>query len=148
MEVEFKNRFQISDWDRSEEDSSRPLRLRNPFRALVKDLVEVEQEVTADLVKIMLRDLKALHGLKIYVMDISIENYKGGKLVDFSSAYTVPHVGLLKGIRSDLAISQAKGQDNYDFDQMIEELSIDTSIRARPIPPWKLRPRTKKPRYS
>jgi hypothetical protein len=145
-----EKRFKITEWGRPQEDLERPLASRPPFRALVKDLDESEPEISDSLAKAMLRDLKALHSLKIYVMDISIRNYKGGKLVDFSSSWTEPHIGFRPDLRPGFAIRQSKGDDAYEFDEMIKELGVRTSVRAMKNDEVlkTLRPRTKKVSYK
>lgn len=58
-------------------------------------------EITEKLLKSMLQELGSLHSQKIFVMDVSIENYKGGHLVDFSSSWTMPHFMFPKDVRSE-----------------------------------------------
>jgi Kinetochore Sim4 complex subunit FTA2 len=133
METMFAKRFGVVDWDRPEKEIDLKPGQRQPFRALVKDLVVTEPEVTEKLVKSMLRELKALRSLGIYVMDVRWPNYKGGHLVDFSMAFTTPFCLFRKGVRQDWEIVQWKYQDLYDFDDMVrDELGMKTSIRAAP----------------
>ena len=42
----------------------------------------------------MWRDMETLHALGILVRDVKVANYLGGKLVDFSRAWTAPHPAL------------------------------------------------------
>lgn len=72
-----------------------------PVRAIVKDLVTDEEEegrpmlTTEDQARQAWADLKALHALGICARDIHQGNYLGGKLVDFSRAWTMYHPGLM-----------------------------------------------------
>jgi hypothetical protein len=64
-----------------------------PVRAIVKDLATGTEPNTAQA-RGMWPDLKALHSLGIFVMDTHLGNYMGGKLVDFSRAWTMYHPAL------------------------------------------------------
>jgi hypothetical protein len=132
-EKEFAERFNIVDWNRPDAEVSKPPALQQPLRALVKDLVESDPEMTDSLLKSMIRELKALNSMKIYVKDISVQNYKGGHLVDFSSSWTEPHFMFQKNIRSPREIARFRKEDLYTFDEMIEDLGIQTSVRAAPM---------------
>ncbi|KAK5262657.1 hypothetical protein LTR96_011808 [Exophiala xenobiotica] len=88
----FAKKFSITEWNRPEEELSSPPAKRQPLRALVKDLVDTDPEITQKLIASILRELKALNSLRIYVMDVKWSNYKGGHLADFSSAWTAPHL--------------------------------------------------------
>lgn len=68
-----------------------PLVSDRPVHAIVKDLVTEQDPFGPDQVSDMWEDLQDLHRLGILVRDIKIGNYLGGKLVDFSRAWTVPH---------------------------------------------------------
>jgi Kinetochore Sim4 complex subunit FTA2 len=131
---------------RPKEDLLLPLKKRPPFRALVKDLVESAPEVTEELIKAMLRELKSLHRMRIFVMDVAWRNYIGGHLVDFGSAWTQPCFDLRRYIRSEKEIERCKTQDLADFDEMVEGLDIQTETRAIQITKarYDLRPRKRK----
>lgn len=143
----FARKFNITDWNRSEEELSLPPVKRQPLRALVKDLVETDPEITEKLIESMRRELKALNSLQIYVMDIRWSNYKGGHLVDFSSAWTRPHFEFRKDINSEEDIEINRQIDLAAFDKMVkEELGMDVSVRTEPNPDFiaRLRPRRKR----
>ena len=74
-------------WNRQEQHRGLPV------RAIVKDLVA---RTNPDPVQArdMWPDLQALHSLGIFVMDTHWDNYEGGKLVDFSRAWTMYHPAL------------------------------------------------------
>jgi len=130
----FAKKFSITDWNRSEEDLALPPTKREPFRALVKDLVEGTAEPTKELIRSMRRHLKALNSLRIWVMDVRWDNYKGGRLVDFSLAWTEPHFEFLREVNTAKEMDMNKGIDLADFDRMVKgELKIeDESLLARP----------------
>lgn len=46
MEVELEKRFNIVIWDRPSEEYDKPVFKRQPFRALVKDLIREEENFT------------------------------------------------------------------------------------------------------
>jgi Kinetochore Sim4 complex subunit FTA2 len=119
-------RFGVEMWNREESQVAD----NEPLRALVKELVEDDLPLTDALLKKMLRDLKALRKMKIYQQDILPRNYKGGRLVDFSTAYTEPNFKLQ--IRSPLEIQGYKIRDLVMFDDMVRESNVKTSVRARP----------------
>ncbi|KAK7728804.1 hypothetical protein SLS63_006412 [Diaporthe eres] len=63
-----------------------------PLRAIVKDYVESTVPWAASQVPQMYPDLEELHKLGILVSVFDQGNYLGGKLVDFSMAWTVYHI--------------------------------------------------------
>ncbi len=73
-------------WARQEENRYLPI------HAILKDLVPDDTEpFTPDQMDGMWRDLQDLHRLGILVRDVRVGNYLGGKLIDFSRAWTAPH---------------------------------------------------------
>jgi hypothetical protein len=65
-----------------------------PVRAIVKDFVASHNPFTPAQIPDMWKDLEDLHKLGILVRDIGVGNYMGGKLIDFSRAWVMPHPGL------------------------------------------------------
>ena len=69
-EEEHARRFEVYAWDRPEEDSKRPVSTRQPFRAIVKDLVEEEEDddrlLTEKKMIRMRKDLLKMHALGVY----------------------------------------------------------------------------------
>ena len=129
----FAQNFNITDWNRPEEELSLPPAKQRPLRALVKDLVETDPEITARLIASMRRELKALNSLGIYVMDVRWSNYKGAHLVDFSSAWTEPHFEFRKDVNSQEDITISRQIDLAAFDRMVkEELGMDVWLRTEP----------------
>lgn len=125
----------IDDWQRPAEEYKRPSFQRQPFRAIVKDLVRTEVCFTKAMVRKMRTDLRKLREIHIVVRDIRSDNYLDGKLVDFSVSWTVPHLMLSRDIRSERAIDISLVSDTYDFDDMIKDEGISTNIRAVTPPP-------------
>jgi hypothetical protein len=123
-------RFDITDWDRSDEEELKSPAKRRPLRALVKELVESDPELTDTVIKSMIRELKALNSMGVYVQDMSIQNYKGGHMVDFSSSFTKPHFNFRRKIRPKWEITQFEKADLFEFDEMIEDLGIQTVVKA------------------
>ncbi len=62
-----------------------------PIRAIVKDFVAGHTAFTSAQVPDMWKDLEDLHQLGILVHDFGFVNYMGGKLIDFSRAWVMPH---------------------------------------------------------
>ena len=80
-------------------------------------------------------------------MDIRWSNYKGGHLVDFSSAWTEPHFEFRKDVNSEEDIKINRQIDLAAFDKMVkEELGMDVSVRTETNPDFitRLRPRRKR----
>ena len=68
-------------------------------------------------------------------MDVRWNNYKGGHLVDFSSAWTEPHFEFRKDVNSEEDININRQIDLAAFDKMVkEELGMDVSVRTEPNP--------------
>jgi hypothetical protein len=123
--------FGVSDWNRQSEHQGKP------FRAIVKDLVPDTVSFTAKMRQKMKSDLKALNGMNIYVMDIRRENYKGGYLLDFSAAWTKPHVMMWDRVRPKIDIDNNLEEDEIYFDAMLEDaieegMKVRTIVRIRP----------------
>lgn len=116
---------------------------RQSFRAIVKDLIEDQTSFTELMIGRMLRDLKSLRRMALFVRDVKESNYKGGKLVDFSVSWTAPHIMLSDRLFNDEDIEQEIDWELRLFDNMIEDSKIPTWVRATPNNKYlgKLRPR-------
>lgn len=66
----------------------------------------------------MYTDLESLHALGILVRDIHPGNYLGGKLVDFSQAWTMYHLCLDRS--TPLAIRRARLEEPSKFEDMVD----------------------------
>lgn len=145
-EDELKERFGVTTWNRPDEEDFVPASRREPFRAIVKDLVTEDVPLTAKTAKKMLRDLRRIRKLEVYNMDIQARNYKGELLVDFSVAMTKPHY--LFVIKPAWRKEDYQYDDLRSFDHMLDEAGIVTLNRATPNRETlrKLRPRDNKGR--
>ena len=90
-EEELARRFEAYVWDRPKDDSALPVAKRQPLRAIVKDLVDVDRPLTEENLIRMRKDLLKMHRLGVYPQDVRDRNYGGGLLLDFSIAITKPH---------------------------------------------------------
>lgn len=121
-------RFGVSLWDGTEDEDFRRRVQGQPIRALMKELVEEETSLTDQMLKRMLKDLRALHKMGIYPRDICARNYRAGRLVDFGAACTEPYV--LFQICPAWVVHFWKSEDMAMFDEMIEDESVETKVRA------------------
>jgi Kinetochore Sim4 complex subunit FTA2 len=133
--------FGVRLWDGTEDEDFRKQAQGQPIRALMKELIEEETSLTDQTLKRMLRDLRALRRIGIYPRDIAARNYRGGRLVDFGASCTEPYV--LFQICPKWQVDFWKTEDLAMFDEMIEDESIETEVRATPNHEYckKLRPR-------
>lgn len=90
-EEELAQRFEVDIWDRPEDDSKLPVSKRQPFHAIVKDLIEDDRPLNEKKLIRMRKDLLKMHKLDVYPQDVRARNYGGGLLLDFSIAITKPH---------------------------------------------------------
>lgn len=90
-EEELARRFEVYAWDRPRDDSKLPVSKRQPFRAIVKDLIEDDRPLNEKQLIKMRKDLLKMHKLGVYPQDARDRNYGGGLLLDFSIAITKPH---------------------------------------------------------
>ncbi|KAM0440767.1 hypothetical protein ACHAPT_000068 [Fusarium lateritium] len=103
-------------------------------RAIVKDFVPGDPGVNDKSAKKILSGIRALNRLKVYNKDIRIDNFRGGKLVDFGSSWTEPHA-LLDALGAQ-DIRDNKAADLALFDEMIEDEGIETQVRGLPNPEY------------
>lgn len=88
------------------------------LRAIVKDYVESAYPWTASQIPRMYADLEKLHELGILVRDIHPGNYLGGKLVDFSHAWTMYHPCLERS--TPAAIHDMRLEEPSKFEEMVD----------------------------
>ncbi len=91
QEAYLRERFGVSVWDRSHKDASVPVSKRQPFCAILKDLIPDTVPLSNKLLNKMQRDLVRMRRLGVFLRDIRLRNYRGGLLVDMSIAITVLH---------------------------------------------------------
>ena len=137
--------FGVSEWDQPSEQYNLPVAERQSFRAIVKDLIEDQTPFTRTMIDQMLRDLKSLRRMALFVRDVKESNYQGGKLVDFSISWTAPHVMLNYRVFKLEDIEQEINWELEQFDKMIEDAQYPTWVRATPNKEYlsKLRQRKK-----
>lgn len=115
--------FNIRDWNRSEEDDEQGGDMRQPFRALVKEIVHSDRSIRNPAT--MLKSLHKLREWGIYPQDIYARNYKDGLLVDFGAAWTDPH-WLLQTLEGP-QLTIKKNNEFVLFDEMMEDAGINFS---------------------
>ncbi|KAG7291064.1 hypothetical protein NEMBOFW57_001074 [Staphylotrichum longicolle] len=106
-----------------------------PVRAILKDLIRPQDPFSPGHVSDMWSDLEDLHRLDIIVRDINVFNYLGGKMIDFSRAWTTPHpfptamasYGVKRARKSDpmnlhKALIEWGMERRWDWDVIPEEL--------------------------
>jgi len=70
QETVLNETFDVSNWDRPDEEYGQAVSERQPFRAIVKELVTDTSPFREKMVARMLRDLRSLRKIRIYVQDI------------------------------------------------------------------------------
>lgn len=89
-----------------------------PLRAIVKELVDHgTPDFVSSQVPQMYDDLETLHSLGILVRDINPSNYLGGRLIDFSRSWTMPHPCLLNA--TDPSICEERKDELRQFWNML-----------------------------
>ena len=127
-EEELARRFEVDAWDRPEDDSQLPAAKRQPFRAIVKDLVEDDSPLTEENLIRMRRDLLRMHRLGVYPQDVRERNYGGGLLLDFSIAITKPH--WVFETKKPWWINSMKNDDMNMLQVIMLESGVQTWTRA------------------
>lgn len=143
-EVQLERKFRIWDWDRPGEEYDKPFSQRQPFRAIVKELILKDVLLTGKVADRILRDTKRMRRCGIYPGDVRPRNYKNGLLVDMSAARTEPYY--LFNIRPVQQVEKMKNRDLYMWEAMVEEGNLQTLLRAVRNEKYcaRLRPRKKK----
>ncbi|CAD6583699.1 MAG: hypothetical protein ASARMPRED_001480 [Alectoria sarmentosa] len=90
-EEELAQRFEVHTWNRPEDDSRLTMSKRQPFRAIVKDLIQNHPPLNEKLLGRMRKNLLKMRKLGVHPQDVRLRNYGGGLLLDFSIAITKPH---------------------------------------------------------
>lgn len=122
--------FQVDDWKQdAEENQYHQLPAQKQlYRAIVKDLIRDDVPLTHMRVKKMRHDLVQMRDHGVYPMDIKLSNYKGGLLVDLSSAMTRPH--FFFGTCPRWQYERLMDEDLVAFDRMIKEAKVKTWVKA------------------
>ena len=147
-EEQLEREFDVGDWGRPGDEYDKPVSKRQPFRAIVKDVVLKDVPLTAKIADKMLTDLKRMRRNGIYPGDIALRNYKAGLLVDFGTARTEPFY--LFNLRPGRQTQIMKNTDLYMWEHMRKENELDTRKRAVRDEEYcaNLRPRKKEIRRS
>ena len=90
-EEELARRFDVYEWDRPKDDSKLSVSKRQPFRAIVMDLIEDDRPLDEKQLIKMRKDLLKMRKLGVYPQNVRKRNYGGGLLLGFSIAITKPH---------------------------------------------------------
>lgn len=124
-------RFDIQDWQ-SDEGKHQPARSESqPYRAVVKDLIRNDVKLTSRTAKMMKKHLLTMRKHGVYPIDIKLENYRGGLLVDLSTAITKPHYWLhINELRGQLEMYEVA--DLINFNGMIRDADPKMSVRTLP----------------
>ena len=112
LERRIHQQFGINDWNRQEEHEGQPL------RAILKDYITYHSVCGRKKLSKMRENITKLNGLGIYNMDIREDNYRGGRLFDFSLAITSPHISLSLKIRTRKAIETDRRYDIEEFKEL------------------------------
>jgi hypothetical protein len=114
-------------------------------RAIVKDIASSDSGVSSKSIRKILSRVISMNKAGIYNMDIRIDNFRDGKLVDFGSSWTEPHA-LLDSLNSlnQRAALESKIADRVMFDQMVEDEEIETRGKVKALHPMRLRSQTKR----
>ncbi|AEO70537.1 uncharacterized protein THITE_2122138 [Thermothielavioides terrestris NRRL 8126] len=109
----------FTDWDRRDAVKDRPI------RGIVKEYIADDGSgpFTFEMLPRMRQDIIDLNRLGIVVWDVRADNYRAGRIVDFSQAHTAPHMEL-DWNSTAYARSQVMDccvRDRACFDDMIEE---------------------------
>ncbi len=99
-------------------------------RAIVKDFVPADAGVNTRSLRKILRDIRSLNKLGVYIRDIRADNFKAGQLVDFGLSRTEPHCVL--DSLDEVAAWHSNVEDLVMFDNMVAEEGLVTNVRAMP----------------
>lgn len=113
-------------------------------RAIVKDLAPRDSGVNGKSLRHVLQGIKALNKHQIYNRDIRIDNFRDGRIIDFGSSWTEPH--LLLDALNEKAARGFRLADRVQFDQMVKDEEIPNPgwVRAMPSIQYRKRLRPRK----
>lgn len=108
-------------------------------RAIVKNLASGESGINNKTIRKVLRDVLTLNYQGVYNMDIRLDNFRDGKLVDFGSAWTDPHIFLEES--TDENANAERIADRLMFNEMVEDHEISLPPGIGPVHDMRLRRR-------
>jgi Kinetochore Sim4 complex subunit FTA2 len=123
-----QRKFQVWDWDRPGHEYNKPARERQPFRAIVKELILADIPLTGKVADKILRDLRRMRRCGVYPGDVQPRNYKAGLLVDLSVAMTEPYY--LFKIRAAWQVEMIKNDELNMWEAMVQEHQLKTRLKA------------------
>lgn len=126
IERDLNQRYKLA-WDRPADDYDEPLFQRQPFRAIVKELIKDDVPLSQKDMNKMVKDLKEIRALGVYPMDLCRRNYRAGLLVDMSLAMTEPHY--LFGLRSKYHVADMKREDLVNILQIAKDGGFTCRMR-------------------
>lgn len=123
LEEEGLARRGFNDWDRV------PATEGLPLRGIVKELIadDADGPFTYQMLPRMRRDIQELNRLGIVVWDVRADNYRAGRLIDFSQAHTAPHMELdwNSTVYSREQVMECCVRDLACFDDMVGEWNYE-----------------------
>ena len=125
-ERDLDQKFQVA-WHRPAEDYDKPMSERQPFRAIVKELIADDTPLSQKTVNRMVKDLKEMRALGIYPMDVCRRNYRAGLLVDMSLAMTEPHY--MFALRPKRHVDDMKREDLANILQIAKDGGFTCRVR-------------------
>ncbi|KAI0874569.1 kinetochore Sim4 complex subunit FTA2-domain-containing protein [Hypoxylon argillaceum] len=126
VEHQIQKQFGLDNWNRQPEDEGHLL------RAIVKDYIPFKSVCGRKTLSAMRSNLKQLNDMGIFNMDIREDNYRGGRLFDFSIAVTSPHISLWIKLRPKKQIFEDCRYDMGCFSEMAETIEEQRKLtRAR-----------------
>jgi len=129
-EEELKRNFNVDNWNRPADEYAKAPHRRQPFRAIIKDLITEDISLTGKVVKIILKDLKRMRKVGVYPTDVQASNYRNGMLLDFSVALTEPHY--LFVIKASWRVRFYKRSDLVAWQTLVRDQGFVTWERAVP----------------
>ncbi|KAI1751230.1 kinetochore Sim4 complex subunit FTA2-domain-containing protein [Xylaria castorea] len=117
-------------WDLPKEDEYRRRAEGSPARCIVKEYIEGETIFGLRNCRHMLKNLRLLNEHGILHRDIKDDNYKGGVLIDFGSAWTTPH-SIMDAVPKEVA-EDWKSADMQMFDDVLRDHKLHSRLRALP----------------
>ena len=126
IEARIAEKFGIEKWNRKAEHEGQPL------RAIFKDIIRFKSpfgktDFPADSpfgqrkFSEMRNNIEQINKLGILIMDVRKENFRCGRLFDFSAAITSPHIALDQNLRPKKAILKTMRFDLECFDSLLEK---------------------------
>jgi hypothetical protein len=109
-------------------------------RAIVKEIASSKSGITSASIRKILGKVVSMNKAGIYNMDIRIDNFRDGRVVDFGSSWTEPHA-LLDSLSYEAA-TESKLADRVMFDQMIEDAELKNRGEVKAIHHMQLRSQT------